>query len=96
MIQVPYNCHALYAYCCYISSTSDHQALDPRGWGPPLWTTTPITSIPHCAAAKHLMKMESLSASFFLNHTHLYFPSPAMPSHKVKLLMAIRGHQPPL
>ena len=23
-----------YIYCYYISSTSDHQALDPRGWGP--------------------------------------------------------------
>ena len=27
------NC-ALYSYYYYISSTSDHQALDPRGWGP--------------------------------------------------------------
>ena len=25
---------ALYFYYYYISSTSDHQALDPRGWGP--------------------------------------------------------------
>ena len=25
---------ALYFYYCYISSTSDHQALDPRVWGP--------------------------------------------------------------
>ena len=27
---------ALYFYYYYIRSTSDHQALDPRGWGPPL------------------------------------------------------------
>ena len=26
--------YAFYFQCCYISSTSDHQALDPRGWGP--------------------------------------------------------------
>ena len=25
---------ALYFYCYYINSTSDHQALDPTGWGP--------------------------------------------------------------
>ena len=25
---------ALYFYCYYISSTSDHQALDPGGWEP--------------------------------------------------------------
>jgi len=25
---------ALYFYYYYINSTSDHQALDPRGWGP--------------------------------------------------------------
>ena len=27
---------ALYFYYYYIRSTSDHQASDPRGWGPPL------------------------------------------------------------
>ena len=32
MIQVHYIYCALYFY--YISSTSDHQALDPGGWGP--------------------------------------------------------------
>ena len=34
MIQVHCICCALYFYYNYISSTSDHQALDPRGWGP--------------------------------------------------------------
>ena len=34
MIQVHYVYCALYFYYYYISSTSDHQALDPRGWGP--------------------------------------------------------------
>ena len=33
LIQMHYiNC-ALYFYYCYVSSTSYHQALDPRGWG---------------------------------------------------------------
>ena len=32
MIQERYICCALYYF--YISSTSDHQTLDPRGWGP--------------------------------------------------------------
>ena len=34
MIQAHYIYCALYFYYYYISSTSDHQALDPRGWGP--------------------------------------------------------------
>ena len=34
MIQVYYSYCALYLYYYYISSPSDHQALDPRGWGP--------------------------------------------------------------
>ena len=34
MIQVPYIYCALYFCYYYISSTSDHQALDPGGWGP--------------------------------------------------------------
>ena len=34
MIQVYYNYCALYFYYYCISSTSDHQALDSRGWGP--------------------------------------------------------------
>ena len=34
MIQVPYIYCALNFYCYHISSTSDHQAIDPRGWGP--------------------------------------------------------------
>ena len=33
MIQVRYISCALYSYYHYISSTSDHQALDPRGQG---------------------------------------------------------------
>ena len=38
MIQVHYS-----YYYNYISSTSDHQALDPRGWGPLDWTKVPPT-----------------------------------------------------
>ena len=34
MIQVHYSYCALYFYYYYISLTSDHQALDPKGWGP--------------------------------------------------------------
>ena len=34
MIQGHYIYSALYFYYCYISSTPDHQALDPGGWGP--------------------------------------------------------------
>ena len=34
MIQAHYLYCALYFYYYYISSTSDHQALDPGGWGP--------------------------------------------------------------
>ena len=34
MIQVHYIYYALYFYY-YISSTSDYQALDPKGWGAP-------------------------------------------------------------
>ena len=34
MIQVCYIYCALYFYYYYISSTSDHQALDPQGWRP--------------------------------------------------------------
>ena len=33
MIQVHYTYCTLYFYYYYLSSTSDHQALDPRGWG---------------------------------------------------------------
>ena len=35
MIQAHYVCHALYLYYCYLSSTSDHQALALRGRGIP-------------------------------------------------------------
>ena len=34
MIQVRYIYCALYLYYYYISCSSDHQALDPGGWGP--------------------------------------------------------------
>ena len=34
MIQAHYIYCALYSYYYCISSTSDHQALDPRGWKP--------------------------------------------------------------
>ena len=34
MIQAHYIYCALYVYYYYIRSTSDLQALDPRGWGP--------------------------------------------------------------
>ena len=34
MIQAHYTYHAFYFYDYYISFTSDHQALDPRVWGP--------------------------------------------------------------
>ena len=37
MIQVHYIYCVLYFYYYYISSISDHQALDPRGWGPLLY-----------------------------------------------------------
>ena len=34
MIQVPYIYRACYFYYYHVGSTSDHQALDPRDWGP--------------------------------------------------------------
>ena len=34
MLQPPYIYCALYFYYDYISSTLDHQILDPRVWGP--------------------------------------------------------------
>ena len=34
IIQVHYIYYALYVYYYYISSTSDHEALDPGGWRP--------------------------------------------------------------
>ena len=34
MIQAHHTDFALYFYYYYISSTSEHQELDPRGWGP--------------------------------------------------------------
>ena len=36
---------SVYFYYDYISSTSDHQALDPRGWGPLPYNT--LKSHPH-------------------------------------------------
>ena len=46
VIQVHYSYYACYFY--YISSTSDHQALDPRGWGPLDWTKVPPTNYFNC------------------------------------------------
>ena len=46
MIQVHYVYCALYFYYYYISSTSDHQALDPGGWGPLLLVCMSLVS-PH-------------------------------------------------
>ena len=34
MIQAHYTYCAFYFYFYYISSPSDHEALDPQGWGP--------------------------------------------------------------
>ena len=39
MILVHYMYYTLYFYYYYINSTSDHQALDPRVWGPLMHTT---------------------------------------------------------
>ena len=39
MIQEHYIYCALYFYYYYISSTSDHQALYPGGWGPIVYNT---------------------------------------------------------
>ena len=38
MIQALYIHFSLYFYYYYTSPTSDHKALDSRGWGPLLWT----------------------------------------------------------
>ena len=40
MIQVHYTYRTLYFYYYYIRSTLDHQALDPRVWGPLVWTVS--------------------------------------------------------
>ena len=37
MIQAHYIYCAFYFQCYYISSTSDHQVLDPKGWRPPFY-----------------------------------------------------------
>jgi len=44
MIQVHFIYCALYSYYYYIRSTSDYQALDPRGGGPLPYSTTHISS----------------------------------------------------
>ena len=41
MIQLYYLYCALYFYFYYISSTLDHQALDPRGWVPLVQIVSP-------------------------------------------------------
>ena len=45
MIQVHYIYYALYFYYYHISSTSDHQALDPGGWGPLEQITPKLTRV---------------------------------------------------
>ena len=37
MVQVHYIYCELHLYFYYVSSTSDQEALDPRGWGPMPW-----------------------------------------------------------
>ena len=41
MIEAYYIYYALYFYYYHISSTSDHQALDPGGWGALLFRVKP-------------------------------------------------------
>ena len=45
MIQVHYIYYALYFYYYHISSTSDHEALDPGGWGPLEQITPKLTRV---------------------------------------------------
>ena len=45
MIQRHYIYCALHIYYYYISSTSDHQALDPGGWGPLPWSWISIEDL---------------------------------------------------
>ena len=45
MIKVHYIYYALYFYYYHISSTSDHQALDPGGWGPLEQITPKLTRV---------------------------------------------------
>ena len=42
MIQVHYIYCILYFYSYYIISTSEHQALDPGGWGPMIYTIVTV------------------------------------------------------
>ena len=46
MIQAHYIYDAIYFCYYYISSTSDHQTLDPGGWGPLKRTELKINSVP--------------------------------------------------
>ena len=52
MIQAHYIYCALYFYYYYISSTSDHQALDPGGWGPLQYREIKLFQISHCSDKK--------------------------------------------
>ena len=45
IIQVHYIYCAVYFYYYYISPTSDHQALDPGGWGPLLYKVVGIRDV---------------------------------------------------
>ena len=51
MIQVHYIYCILYFYYYYIISTSEHQALDPGGWGPMIYT---IVTVEH--KRMHILK----------------------------------------
>ena len=44
----------LYFYYYYTRSTSDHQALDPRGWGPLPLNITPESSAPYTSLSPAL------------------------------------------
>ena len=60
MIQVHYVYWALYFYYYYISSTSDHQALDPGGWGPLLLVCMSLV-LPHFPTCSSLCSAISSS-----------------------------------
>lgn len=67
VIQVHYSYYACYFY--YISSTSDHQALDPRGWGPLDWPKVPPTYYFNCWSKNSILaKTVNQPQSFICPH----------------------------
>ena len=72
MIQVHYIYCALYFYYYYISSTSDHQALDPGGWGPCLraWVFNVLVSSKNTGQAIKGLKITKGGASFLYQESH--------------------------